>query len=86
MNEDDVRRIVREEIVKAFQVFGKTSEPDPLEDLGQFERLILGLLSVAIDATVEEIGESDNGTHPECPECDHRVGKEPHASWCSHGA
>jgi len=86
MDEGNVRRIVREEIVKAFRILETASEPSALDRFGDVERIISGLISRAADRAADEIVESDNGTHPECPECDQRVGKQFHQEWCSRGA
>jgi len=85
MEKNDVRRIVREEIVKALRILEAESEAKPHES-GDFERIVLGVLSGAVNRAVKEVTESGNGDHPECSQCNARWGKELHERWCSRGA
>jgi hypothetical protein len=84
VNEDDVRRIVREEIVKAFRIFEVQAEPCAHSDAGDFERLVGSSLAQAADKSVRRIGVSRNGDRRECGVC--LEWDDNHEEWCPSGA
>lgn len=89
MDETSVRRVIQEEIVKAFRIMEGQVDYVPY-GTGDFERAFLGVLARVLNDAADEITESENGHYPKCSLCDSRPNKEPHdephKDWCPHGA
>jgi hypothetical protein len=83
VNEDDIRRIVREEIVKAFGIFEEATGGSRY-GIGDLERSARDAVEAVTRDAIKKIEVSRNGSRAQCAACDEWDNL--HEEWCPRGA
>ena len=81
MSEDDIRRIVREEIVKALEIFEESTGSG--YDTGDLERSARDAIEAVTRDAIKRIILTRNGSRAQCEVCDEYDNL--HEEWCPRG-